>query len=114
MINTLSRKTPDIIIRWQRVIQCEIRERPGRTPFKDVLLDICDQRNDDLVRLVEIRIKGAHTDLPTADAQYHERCYDEFVAISMYTSLSSDSDVITDNALRSIITSMCANQYVRT
>ena len=62
--------------RWERVIQCETSDRPGHTPFKDVLLDVCEQRNDDWGRAVEIRIKGALTDLPAADAQYHKKCYE--------------------------------------
>ena len=36
------------------------------------------------------------------------------VAILMYTILSADSDVITDNLLQPKITSICANEYVRT
>lgn len=28
--------------RWERAIQCETTDRPGRPSFKDTLLDICD------------------------------------------------------------------------
>ena len=63
-------KHPD---RWDRVIQCETKDRPGLPTFKDVLLDICEQRHDEWGRQVEIRIKGALTDLPAADAQDHKK-----------------------------------------
>lgn len=104
-------KHPD---RWDRVIQCETCDRPGRTPFKNVLLDICDQRNDDLGRQVEIRIKGALTDLPAADAQYHKRCYDDFVQVPRFSNLSSGSCQIDDNALELLIRDMFRNQELRT
>ena len=56
-------------------------------------------RNYDWGRVVEIRIQGEHTDMPAPDAQYHKTFYDEFVVIPMYSNLSPDSDVITDDAL---------------
>jgi len=100
--------------RWERVIQCQTSDRPGRTPFKDVLLDICEQRNDDWSRKVEIRIKGALSDLPAADAQYHKKCYGDLIVIPKYTNLSPSSDVISDKTQQLIITDMYANQQVRT
>jgi len=104
-------KHPD---RWERIIQCETSDRPGLTPFKDVLLDLCEQRNDDWGRKVEIRIKGVLTDLPAADAQYHKKCYDAFMVIPKYTNLSLNSDVIDDDALNSVINDMYANQQLLT
>ena len=82
--------TPD---RWERVIQCETSDRPGRVPFKDVLLDMCEQRNDELERSIEIRLKGALTDLPAADAQYHKKCYNDFMAIPQYTDLNPQTNL---------------------
>ena len=78
-------KDPKHPERWVRVVKCQTKDRPGQLPFKDVLLDVCEQRNDEWGRQVEIRIKGALTDLPAADAQYHKKCYKDFVTIPKYT-----------------------------
>lgn len=63
-------KDPKYPDRWQRVVQCETDDRPGLTPFKDVLLDVCEQRGDEWGRTVEIRVNGALADLPAADGQF--------------------------------------------
>jgi hypothetical protein len=104
-------KDPKHLDRWDRVVQCETSDRPGRTPFKDVLLGICEQRNDELSRKVEIRLKGALTDLPAADAQYHKRCYDEFMVIPKYTNMPFNCG---DHALELVITDMYAKKDSRT
>ncbi len=61
-------KNPQI---WVHVCQCETEKRPGHPTFKQVILDICDERQDDWSRMVEVRVNGAQIDLPSADAQYH-------------------------------------------
>ena len=93
-------KHPD---RWDWVIQCETKDRPGLPTFKDVLLDICEQRHDEWGRQVEIRIKGALTDLPAAD---HKRCYDDFTHIPKNTNLSIQSTNTDDDALNLVIDDM--------
>ena len=104
-------KHPD---RWERVVQCETSDRPGITSFKDVLLDVCEQRHDDWGRKVEIRIKGALTDLPAAEAQYHKKCFNKFMVIPKYADLSSDPIVLDDDALKVVVDDMYANQHVST
>ena len=94
----------------ERVIKCETKDRPGLLSFKDVLLDVCEQRNDKWGREVEIRINGAHSDLPAADAQYHKKCYDAFMVIPKYTDLSTHYGVVDDEALKKVIDFMYANQ----
>lgn len=107
-------KDPKNPSRWNRVIKCETTDRPGLPPFKDVLLDACEQRNDDWGRKVEIRIKGALTDLPAADAQYHKKCYVDFMSIPVYVNLSFNTDAIDDDALKPVVDDMYANQQLRT
>ncbi|KAG1705088.1 Sodium- and chloride-dependent glycine transporter 2 [Nymphon striatum] len=103
-------KHPDM---WKRVIQCKTSHRSGIKPFKDVLLDICEQRNDELGRKIELPIKGALTDLLAADAQYHKQCCGEFKRIPEYTELSCNAD-IDDDALLSLIRCLIrvSGQYV--
>ena len=104
-------KDPKHPERWVRVVKCQTKDRPGQLPFKDVLLDVCEQRNDEWGRQVEIRIKGALTDLPAADAQYHKKCYKDFVTIPKYTDLSSHCEVTDDDALKMVIDDMYDKQF---
>ena len=90
-------------------MQCQTSDRPGQIPFKDVILDICDQHNDEWARQVEVRVKGAVSDLPAADAQYHKKCYDAFMTIPKKTNLSL-SRKITDDALKRVVDDMYAHQ----
>ena len=43
-----------------------------RQPFKEVILKVCDARNDVLSDQVKITEQGAVSDLHAADARYHE------------------------------------------
>ena len=90
-------KDPKNPKKCQRIIQCETNERPGLPTFKDVLLDICEQRIYEWGRQVKIRFKGAMTDLPAADAQYHKKCYDDFAYNKINTNLSEKSTSTDDN-----------------
>ena len=98
--------------KWKMVRKCETHERPGASSFKKSLLDICDQRGDEWGRQVEIRIKGALTDLPAADAQYHKQCYDKFAYIPKNTNLSEQSKKTDDEALNLVIDDMYKNQNI--
>ena len=102
-------KHPD---RWDRVIQCETGNRPSLPWFKDYLLDVCEQRSDEWGRQVEIRIRGVHTDLPAADAQYHQNCYRQFMKTPKYMDILTDSDSIDYDALKSVIDETYAKQMV--
>jgi len=96
-------KHPD---RWDRVVQCERKGVKDSTPFKDVALLYCDDRNDMWSRDVAIRCHGVH-DLAAAEAQYHIRCYDEFRKIPMHTDQTS---TIADPALKLVIDEMYTNR----
>ena len=63
-------KNPHI---WKPVRQCETEERSVKSSFKQAKLDVCDRRRDDWSTIMEIRVNGAQTDLPAADAQYHAK-----------------------------------------
>ena len=66
--------------------------------------------NDKWGREVEIRINWAHTDFPTADAQYHKKFYDAFMVIPKYTNLSTHYGAVDDEALKEDIDLMYVNQ----
>lgn len=94
--------------RWDKVRQCQTKERPGMMTFRDSIVKIAEERNDELGRRV-LRNIGEETDLPARDAQYHERCYKSFQIIPKFVDLST-SNVIHDAALKSCIDAMYANQ----
>ena len=63
--------------RCDRVVQCERKGIEGAPPFKQVVLQCCDSRNDSWSREVSMRCHGI-IDLAAAEALYHVRCYDNF------------------------------------
>ena len=60
--------------RWRRVVQCRTANRGEDKTFKQGILDVCDQRNDEQAHQVRLRVQGAVSDLHAADAQYHKDC----------------------------------------
>ena len=72
-------KHPD---RWKKkkAFLCRTADRGGKDTlsFKDVLLNICKKRGDQLGDDVRIRLEGATSDLHAAEARYHERCLQIF------------------------------------
>lgn len=100
-------KHPD---RWDRVTQCEKKGAGDAPPFKGVVLDYCNTRNDAWSSDVALRCNGVH-DLAAAEAQYHLRCYDEFRKISAKVLQTVTID---DEHLNLVIDEMYANQKMRT
>ena len=66
--------------RWRRVVLCRTADRYGQRTFKQVILNVCESRNDEWASYVKIRIQGAVSDLHAADARYHEDCKSSFMA----------------------------------
>ncbi len=98
--------------RWVPVSQCETETIPGQPSFKQVILNICDARREDWSRKVEIRVNGAHTELPTADAQYHTHCYNNFRKIAIDSTKSDCGKPCIDEAIHSVINHMKAEMCV--
>ena len=65
--------------RWRRVVQCQTADR-GETQktFREVILDTCEKRNDELGNNVRLRVLSTVSDLHAADAQYHKDCMSSF------------------------------------
>ena len=89
--------------RWRKVVSCRTLEK------KEDLLEICDQRGDQLAAEVRVRISGAISDLHAADAQYHYDCYIAFigkrnVAAAAAASTSKEREIDPfDFAFKSVI-----------
>ena len=93
--------------RWDRIVQCETLDRPGLSSFRDIVLDVAEQRNDEIFRTA-LRNIGVERDLPARDAQYHKRCYDNFMCVPKYSNLTGPT--VVDTALSQAIDHMYANQ----
>lgn len=91
--------------RWDRVRKCMTKERfdTERNPLptmKDMLLDVAEQRNDDMARRVKLHLAFV-SDLPSAECKYHVRCYNSFTKVPTYADLPPGS--ADENALREVI-----------
>ena len=104
----VSSKHPD---RWEQVVQCEKKGISGASPFKQIVLKSCNDRNDSWSREVSMRCHGVH-DLAAAEAQYHVRCYNSFRKIPRMRS--EQVVAIEDEALLKLIDEMFANRKLGT
>lgn len=97
--------------RWDRVVQCERKGIKGALPFKQVVLQCCDDRNYTWSREVSMRCHGIH-DLAAAEAQYHFCCYDNFRKIP---SVDSEQDLeMEDKAMNELIDEMYVHRRMCT
>ena len=60
-----------------RATESEQRDK-DLIPIKDMILENCKVRNDELADRVTIRIQGAVWDLHAAEARYHVDCRQRF------------------------------------
>ena len=74
-------KDPKNPSRWRPVSQCSSYKKIGQIEFKEMILDKCDKRGDDLSDNVRRRVLGVPSDLIAANAQYHRDCYRSFTAV---------------------------------
>ena len=56
------------------MVQCRTANRGEDNTFKQGILDVCDQQNDEQAQQVRLRVQGAVSNLHAADAQYHKDC----------------------------------------
>ena len=100
-------KHPD---RWEKVTQCERMAVKDAPPFKNMVLQYCEDRNDSWGREVAMPCHGVH-DLSSAEAQYHRRCYDEFRKIPLH---GDQIPTIDDTALKLLVDYMYKNKKLCT
>lgn len=98
--------------RWDRVRECVIKERFDKEynalpTMKDVILDVAEQRNDDVTRRVKLHFPFG-SDLHSAECEYHVRCYNSFIKVHKYADLPTDS--VHDNVLKQVIECMNRNR----
>ncbi len=96
--------------RWDKVCQCEVKGLSDTTPFREVLLDLAEKRNDQWGRNVALRISNAY-DLGAAEAQYHVKCYDQFRKIPPFVD---STPLVEDKAMKTVIEEVYAKQKTNT
>jgi len=75
--------------------------------MKDMLLDIAEQRNDDIARRVKLHLAFV-SNLPSAECKYHIRCYNSFTKVPKYADLPTG--IADENALKELIEYMNRNR----
>ena len=91
--------------RWDRVRECMTTERFDREhnplpTMKDMLLDVAEQRNDEVARRIKLHLPFV-SDLPAAECKYHVRCYNSFMKVPKYADLPTGS--ADESALKELI-----------
>ena len=92
--------------RWKKVIICASKNRFDKAgnpypSFKEVILCVAEQRNDELVRNASRNCRAA-IDLPAVEARYHRECYTAFCNIPE-RSILPDGDCNSDKPLQSVV-----------
>ena len=77
--------------KWRVFSVCEKEYlKNDNISFKDRLLDICDQRQDNWSKEVFVRLQAVMTTLVAYDGRYHKNCYDNFRKVPK-KSINADS-----------------------
>ena len=106
-------KHPD---RWKEAFLCKTSDRDiqGRGTYRNVLLSICDQRNDAWADEVRLRLNDsrAFSDLHAADGRYHEKCRKSFTATRniIYTHPKNTEEERFEEAFNNLISTMLADK----
>ena len=72
-----------------------------------MILQRCEERNDEWGNEVYLRIQGALSDLHVADAQYHRDCLEKFKSNASQSQFENDSE---DPAFVKVIDSMLTDK----
>ena len=72
-------KCPKNPSRWRPAYLCHSTSRSDSRSYKDYILRICSERNDEWGNEVQVRMEGAISDLHAAEARYHVDCYSRFI-----------------------------------
>ena len=66
--------------RWRKAYLCKATvSATDHRPYKDYILSLCRQRDDEWGNEVEVRLQGAISDLSAAGARYHKDCVSRFM-----------------------------------
>ncbi len=101
--------------RWRRWIQCETESLCDDEPtFKDKLLDICDERQDDWSKEIYVRLQAVATSLPAYDGRYHLDCYNNFRKVPKDSTQADSCKPLLDQPLQSVVQYMNSQTTVVT
>ena len=91
--------------RWRPVSRCRtVDSGPSNKTFKEKILQVCKERNDQWAKDVELRLLGAVSDLHAADARYHQDCRPKFMGPkSLQVAATSESKPQKDTAFDQLV-----------
>ena len=104
-------KNPKNPKRWRQWSTCEKESTHSNCiSFKEVLLDLCDERKDDWSNHIFVRLQGVATTLPAYDGRYHKDCYDSFRKTPKNSVNAISSKLLIDKPTLSVVNHLKANK----
>lgn len=104
---TCEERDPKHPERWRPYSYCRTADRGKlQRTFKEVILDTCDQRNDQWGDQVRLRIQATVSDLHAADAKYHRDCLQTFKSLRHLDNAQIEANCDVDRAFAEVIDSM--------
>ena len=84
------------------------------TNFKDTLLDICGQKDDEWGKQVEIRLRAVTSSLPAFDGRYHRDCYNKFYKIPKKSTNADSCKLIISNLIQAVVNHITTHKSTTT
>ena len=101
--------------RWKKWSVCENENLSNDTKsFKDTLLDVCDQRQDDWSQQVFVHLQAVATSLVAYDGRYHKLCYDTFVKVPKKSTDADSSKPLIDAPTAAVVSHIKSNKCFAT
>ena len=101
-------KHPD---RWRPAYLCKTSDRKTRPIYKDAVVEICNQRNDEWGEKVRVRLSDtrANHDLHAADARYHDDCRKNFSNYRNIAHAKKETRKVVDEAYDMVVENIKAD-----
>ena len=74
------------------------------------MLQVCDERGDEKVSDVRIRVQGASSDLHAADGRYHDKCRKSFTNQKQIKAARNENQRDQDKAFQSVCETIRSNR----
>ena len=113
--NECKPKDPKNPTSWKKWSVCEKEYlNKNNTSFKDVLLNICDERQDDWSEQVFIRLQAVQTTLPAYDGRYHVHCLSRFRKVPKNSANANSSKTLIDKPTSMVVNLINSNKSIAT
>ena len=96
--------------RWRAAYLCKTASRGTGLSFKDSILEVCGRWKDAWANQVEVALQGAISDLPTAEARYHNGCRKNFMLFKIKEANTYASTKDTDLTFEKLVEDIISNK----